>query len=289
MENNRPLQNLTDEELLSLWNKAIEVDDMGHTTIYHVGSCEGDSLLNEEDIEYIRAGVLLQVKLCDMYGVPHPPIRLDLGEYEPEFLSDPKTLSEDDEEDEYEYEPDLYEYMRENLHITMDAFGCIDGIGDFVEEDLFYAPDVLEALLVDDADEKKKAEAIGWITDEMEYSGYREVLDFVRNVGYDMVDVEEFKVTKSRKMASLMKSVEKRAVPQGVPSFLDKFTRKVFMRTCYWVPMDNLEEIKDDTWCCVHAVLNCLEDGMIVGDLYKNMSIRIGAFIAQEFADRYAA
>lgn len=286
MENNRPLQNLTDAELLSLWKRATAIDEMGQTTLGHIGGYCYDSLITDEDIEYIRAGVLLMAKLCDKYGIPHPPVRLGLGAYEPE-LSPKHSDFNEDEEDEYERE--VFEYMREDLHITMDSFACIDGIGDFVEEDLFYDPEILEPMLVGDSDEEEKAEAGKFLTDEMEYSGYREVIEFIRDTGYDMVDVEELKVTKSKKMESLIKLISNGTVPGDISSFMDEFTTRVFMRTCYWVPMNELEEVKDDTWCCVSTILNHYEDGMIIGDLYKHMSIRIGAYIAQEFADRYAA
>lgn len=280
-ENERPLKELSDNELMQLWDMAEQINDMGQSTLNHITGYS-DSLLNEEDIKFIRAGVLLQAKLCDKYGIPHPPVDLDIPVFE-------EGLSElEDDEGDWEYGDEPYEFMREGLHITMDAFASIDEIGDFHEEELFYDAAVLEPLLEEEEDAEKKIED-GFLDDELTYSGYHSLLSAIRECGADMVEVEELKVLTSRNMAKLVAAMRKGKVPKCVEDFWDEFSVKTWMRTYYWVPMDNMEEIKGDKWCSVYAILNHYEEGILVGDLYKHMSVRVGAYIAQEFAERYAA
>lgn len=276
----RPLNELSDNELIQLWNMAEQINDMGQSTLHHITGYS-DSLLNEEDIKFIRAGVLLQAKLCDKYGIPHPPVDLDIPVFE-------EGLSELEDEGDWEYGDEPYEFMREGLHITMDAFASISGIGDFYEEELFYDAEVLEPLLNEEEDAESKIDD-GFLDDELTYSGYHSLLSAIRECGADMVEVEELKVLTSKKMAKLVAAMRNGKVPKCVEAFWDEFSVKTWMRTYYWVPMDNMEQIKGDEWCSVYAILNHYEEGILVGDLYKHMSVRIGAYIAQEFAERYAA
>lgn len=286
MENDRPLFNLSDDELVKLWEMASEIDDFSHETIYHIsGYC--DNLINANDIRYLRAGVLLQAKLCDKYKIPHPDIKLDLGEYE-DCLIKVSTDEDEDEDEEEDYYDEPIEYVRENLHKTMDAFASVDGIGDFEEEWLLYDPDILEPLLVEEADENSKVEE-GFVEEELTLCGYRSLLRLVRELSPDMIDVVETKVTKSKKMASFVEAIKNGLVPRKVINFWDSFVSKLWSRTCYWIPMDDLDEVKEDTgtWCCVYAIIQHYEEGILTCDLFKYMSTRIGAYIAQEFADRY--
>ncbi len=289
MGNKRPLQNLSDDELVKLWEMTSEIDDFSHETIYHIsGYC--DNLINAEDIRYFRAGLLLQAKLCDKYMIPHPEIKLDLGVYDECFISISKNEDEAEEncEDE-DYCDEPIEYVRENLHKTMDAFASVDGIGDFVEEWLFYDSDILEPLLVEETNAESKVED-GFLDEELTLCGYRSLLRLVRELSPDMIDIVELKVTKSKKMASFIAAIEKGLVPRKVIGFWESFVSKLWSRTCYWIPMDDLDEVKEDTgtWCCVYAIVQYLEEGILTCDLFKYMSTRIGAFIAQEFAERYS-
>ena len=50
MENSRPLQSLSDDELVKLWEMSSDIDDFSHETIHHICGYS-DSLITEEDIK----------------------------------------------------------------------------------------------------------------------------------------------------------------------------------------------------------------------------------------------
>lgn len=280
MENNiRPLQHLTEAELIQLWNRSVRIDDMAQKSMEHISGYGIDTLMTPTDVRFVRAGVTLQAKLCKMYGVPIPPIYLKLDDEIEERL----TLQQSEEENTYDQVP--FEYETGDLHRTMDRFAAVDGIGDFEEEELFYGSDELQPLL----DEEEGAEEMvdEFLIDEMTYAGYRSMISLIRQCGPEIIDVCEIRVAKSKKMALLSAAVEKGEVSPAVGNFWDSFSDKLMMRTYRWIPIDNSEEIKDDEWCCFYAILNHCEEGILIGDLMKYMCTRIGAFIAQEFAERY--
>lgn len=283
-KNSRPLQNLSVEELCKLWELALKVDDKMFSTYNEIVPYGyGNPLLTSTNINHARAGVILHAKLCDKYGIPHPEIKLDLGRREAEYLAS----SSDTEDEELMYEQEVFEYMNENLHQCMDNFATLSGIGDFEEEMLFFDKEVLKPLLDDSAGTEKEIEE-GYLADELTYAGYLKVIDEVKCISYDNVEVVEIAVTKSKKMALFDAAVKNNAVPDGVKEFWESFSVHSYMRTYYWCPMGDMTEIKDDTWCSVYAILNSFEEGILIGNLFKYMSIRIGAYIAQELADRYA-
>lgn len=278
MENNRPLQNLSVEEICELWKVALTIDDKMFDTFEHLTPCCYDVLLNSTDINHIRAGVILHAKLCKKYGIPFPEIKLDLGRNEGYFM-----VSAENEDDPYERE--VFEYMRLNLHRSMDSFASLQGIGDFTERSLRFDSDVLKPLLEGGGDAEKEIDK-GFLSDELTYSGYRSVVEEVRYACQE-VDVMELKVTESKNMALLNEAVKKGDVPENVKEFWNDFQVHTYMRTYYWCQMKDMVEIKGDTWCSVYAILNFYEEGLLIGDLYKLMSVRIGAYIAQELAERY--
>lgn len=296
MENNRPLQNLTDQELIRLWEMSVAVDDMGQDTIDHIDGYSADCLLTPSDIKQIRAGVLLQAKLCEKYGIPHPDIRL--GVNEEELVMNGRTL--DEELEDTDWEP--FEYESTDLSITMNNFASVKGIGDFEEKYLFFDQEEFRPLFKDDAwedyedeegdsdDEVSAAEIVEeQFAEELGYAGFRSLLDLVEELGPDVLDVTEVAVATSKKMASLLNAVKSGKVPGYVTLFWEGFSSKMVMRTYRWIPLGENEQIKDDAWCCVYVVASHSEEGIIICDLYKYMCTRIGAYIAQEFADRYAA
>lgn len=277
MGNSRPLQDLSDEQLLELWNVADEIDDFGHETLYHICGYD-DNLLTGEDIQFIRAGLLLQIKLCDKFRIPYPELKEDafsVGEYE-KYIGD---FADNVNDDEYDF---TIEMEVKNLHRTLDAFTSINGIGDFREEYLKDPVYLLElgGLGFDE-------EAVGF-EKELGYSGYHSLLREIREYGIDTVEIVEVGVTESKKIASFINAVKTGIVPERIAEFWYELSIRLQMRTCYWTPIDNLDEVKEDTWCCVHAIIQHYEEGILICDLYKIMSTRIGAYIAQEFAERYA-
>lgn len=278
MGNSRPLQNLSDEQLLELWSIADKVDDFAHETIYHIHGFDVDCFLNGEDVQFIRAGLLLHAKLCDKFGIPYPKMEeddLSVGDYE-------ELLIEAGKMDEWNYGEMPLEVVSENLHAMLNAFTSIDGIGDFSEE---YLRDPRYLLELEESDPDKVS---GEFEEELEYIGYLSYLEMVREFGVDAVEIEEIMVTKSKKMASFMNAATCGAVPETVTGFMEGFQEILKRRTCYYMPADTQDEVKEDTWCCVHAIIQHYEEGILICDLYKIMSTRIGAYIAQEFAERYA-
>ncbi len=290
MRNKRPLQNLSDYDLIKLWNMAETIDCMGQDTIDHIDGYSSDCLLTPSDIKTIRAGVLLQAKLCDKYGIPHPAIRLSVEDEG--LLKLDRTL--DEELEDADWEP--FEYSNSELNDTMSAFASVNGIGDFDEEQLYYDANDLQSLFeIEDAGENEDSEeeedaaemARELIADELRYAGYRSLLDLIQELGPDVLDVTEVAVAKSKKMASLTTAIKAGRVPGYVTMFWESFSSKMVMRTYRWIPLGESEEILDGEWCCVYVVASHYEEGIIICDLYKYMSTRIGAYIAQEFADRY--
>lgn len=292
MNTERPLRELSDEKLLELWKTASMVDDFAHTTVGHA-SYYDDGLLNSEDIRFIRAGLLLQAKLCNEYNIPYPPMKEDsllLDDYE-EILYGEGLLNDDENEEMEDFEDNILEFMRKSLHETIDAFSSIDGIGDFVEKPMFY--DCCAFEYWNDKQSKfifpDTYEYVEEMEEELQYVGYRSFIREVADMDYDLVDIYEIKMTQSKKIVGFLKARESGVLSKEVIEFWDSFSSKLYRRSYYWIPLDNLEEIKKDTWCCFSAIINHAEESLLNCDLYKLTALRIGAFIAQEFAERYAA
>ena len=275
----RPLRNLSDDELIQLWRMAVKIDDMAQDSLDHIEGFSSKSLMTPEDVVSVRAGIILQVKLCQKYGIPFPPIYLKFDE------STEEVLREGLDEEEFESGECIFEWENGDLHRTMDRFASVDGIGDFIEEELFYDKDDLEPLLNEEEGAEEKVK--DFLDDELTYAGYREIISFIRQNDPEMLEVNELRVAKSKKMALLSDAVAKGKVPPAVGSFWNNFSVKLIMRTYRWVPINNSEEVKDDEWRCVYTIMNHYEGGVLICDLYKFMCTRVGAFIAQEFAERY--
>lgn len=288
MENSNPLHNLSLEELIKLWNTALAVDDIVCKTYDHIMGYYGygDALLSPGDINRIRAGVMLHAKLCDEYGIPHPDIKLDLGVNERLYMKNIAIYDGDEETEDIDddYEREIIEYLNENLHKTMSMFATMDKIGDVEEKHLYYQRDDLENILKGEEFVKD----IDGFTDELKYSGYREALDII-SFSPDEMDVIELKVAESEKFALLDAAVRSGEAPREVVDFWNSFVMRTARRTHLWVPSENMVEVREDTgkWCSVFGIFYFYEEGIVMGDLYKYMSIRIGTYIAQEIADRY--
>ena len=263
----RPLKDRSVEELLDLWKKADQIDDLAHSTLGHITPYSGDCCLTEQDVKMVRAGLMLEWKLCEENGLPIPK-KLSSPYFD---IQEQSEYDEDD--DEYTGERTVYEYECDGNRL-IDDFTNINDIGDFSDEDF---EEVQCFLDIFDGDE----------TEELPES----FIDVAREVAGDegmCCSVFGVLLTQSAKFgkAYSVSSKNDSPVPKEIHDFFDNFSTALMMRNYYWVDIFSKESLTEDAYMAFSVPVEWYEEGLCPSPLYRHLSLRIGAYIAQELSER---
>lgn len=279
----RPLKNLSDEELMNLWDEAQKVSVIGSKDFDY-------RLLGMSDVRNLRAEIMLLAALCEKYNLEYPTLKQDCL-----FVD----WSEIDEDDEESFDEPL-EYMTEPLHRYIDAFSDVGGIGDFKTESMFdpveVAADIynnkkLCGVTADEITAENISEQLdGLLTDELEFSGYRALVAMVMESGepeyyFSCQDISSIRSKQLGRLLTLSK--EEGKLSKRITDFLDEFAIELSRGSYFTIMYDDMYEIVNGEYVGIAAVIQYCEDEVWTCSLHKNMFNRIGAHIVSELAERY--
>lgn len=286
----RPLKSLTDRELIELWNKTDSISDFGQEG-FDVGPLTIDDLVN------IRTSLLVQIALCEKNGIPYPklnPDSLSVGEFD-KFVPD--------NQDNYLMCGEMLEVTWESLHKYMDRFTDLGGIGDFTDTPLcdvvYFVTDFRltheyhGSMLDKDAltETLRKAGELEKHREEIALRGYLELADIAQE------EPEYFECYELRRVGShrTARIIEKLQNPEffcenkaDILRTCEEITSAISRCAFFWVPLEHAEQVIDGEWVALASIINYSGDEEYVCSLHKNTCVRIGAYILQEFALRYA-
>lgn len=295
----RPLEHLSDEDLVNLWRKSKSIDHYGHE--------DYDEFMTVFDLMNLRAALLAQISLCKKYNIPYPALKEDSLDAGTEWESHVDDIMEGEDQDFDEGDIDeLFEYACENIHRYIDDFCDIDGIGDFSVEFMIDLEDALSffrehnldslsdefAPEVEHIGHKELLEEHG-LYEDISVKGYRSALRIVSE-NEDCVYCDRVQKVSSKnayELFSLFHDHERAKKIKELSEIWNVYTEileDIAQNTTFLIPLEFSEEYSDKTWSCVNAMLTHTEDSRFICGLHQFLCLRIGAYVLQEFAFRYA-
>ena len=261
-----PFSGYTDESLLDLWHQALELDEVMHSSMGHIIGYTENTSLREFDMYMLRAGLKAHAKLCKEHGIPVP-----------------ENLSYDIEEDVWDEEigyETIYEYESAGNDI-FENFTNLHGIGDFEEADIVDVREIVKGNGCIDGFPltRRMVEEVSAVYKKREEGNFDVLQATFINSG---------KLGKIVSLIEVSKLMKKEIIPKEMKDFFESFIAHLKIRNC-WDSVVDESAVIGGHLCVVNIAGYDIEEGVYVTPLYRNLSMRIGAYIAQELAERVIA